>query len=103
MIKIFVSLIALLLLHPVKGESQKVQPNAPALSAITEADLKRDVYGMSADHFRGRSAGTIDELNASVWCADQMRAIGLKPGGDNGTYFQFFSLWRNQVSNNSSI
>ena len=82
-------------------QSNKNTP--PALSAITEADLKRDLYAMASDKFRGRSAGTIDEMNASMWCADQMRAAGLKPAGDNGTYFQFFSLWRNLVSQKSSI
>ena len=100
------SIFALLfLINNTDAQNNKaaISPQPPALSAITEADLKRDLYAMSADHFRGRSAGTIDEMNASVWCADQMRAVGLKPGGDNGTYFQFFSLWRNVVSNNSSI
>ena len=82
----------------------KINSNIPpALSAIKEADLKKDLYFMTGDHFRGRSAGTIDELNASMWCADQMRATGLKPGGDNGTYFQFFSLWRNRVNSNSRV
>ncbi|MEJ7675281.1 MAG: hypothetical protein WKF59_21895 [Chitinophagaceae bacterium] len=53
------------------AQSNKNTP--PALSAITEADLKRDLYAMAADKFKGRSAGTIDEMNASMWCADQMR------------------------------
>ena len=83
-----------------KNESSR-QP--PALSAIREVDLKKDLFAMSADHFKGRSAGTIDELTASMWCADQMRAAGLKPNGDNGTYFQFFDLWRNRISASSSI
>ncbi len=104
--KIFIVVI-LGLLHPLISKSQQAKSITsklpPALSAISESDLKRDLYAMASDKFRGRSAGTIDEMNASVWCADQMRAAGLKPGGDNGSYFQFFSLWRNKVSNNSSI
>jgi hypothetical protein len=108
MVKRFLSILtALLLLYPSIGRTQNpktsLHKDPPALSSIKEADLKKDLYAMSADHFRGRSAGTIDELEASVWCADQMRAIGLKPAGDNGTFFQFFSLWRNQVSKKSSI
>jgi hypothetical protein len=83
-----------------KGGSVK-QP--PALSAIKEAEIKKELYEMAADHFRGRSGGTLDELNASVWIADLMRSAGLKPAGDNGTYFQFFSLWRNRVNNSSTV
>jgi hypothetical protein len=75
----------------------------PALSAIRDADLKRDVYALADSHFNGRSAATLDEFKAATWLAEQYRAIGLKPAGDDGTYFQFFTLWRNQLSDRSSI
>jgi hypothetical protein len=103
----FQLLTLIILLSPLFILSQSTKKTSvnqpPALSAISEADLKKDLYAMAANHFKGRSAGTLDELNASMWCADQMRAAGLKPAGDNGTYFQFFSLWRNRVNNSSSI
>ncbi len=79
------------------------KPKAPLVTAIKEADLKTDLYGMAGDHFRGREAGTPDELNVSVWWAQKLQALGLKPAGDNGTYFQFFSLKRNRISNASTI
>jgi hypothetical protein len=75
----------------------------PALSSIAEADLKKDLFEMASDHFRGREAGTLDELKVSVWWAERLRAVGLQPAGDDGTYFQFFSLRRNRVSSNSTI
>lgn len=77
--------------------------SAPGLSGIRENEIKRDLFDMAADHFQGREAGTLDELKVSVWLADQARAAGLKPAGDDGTYFQFFSMWRNRVAQNSSI
>ena len=77
--------------------------NPPGLNLIRSEDLKKDLYTFAGAPFKGRSAGTIDELNASVWLADQYRAIGLKPAGDNGTYFQFFSLVRKQLAHNSTI
>lgn len=73
------------------------------LKAIKEEDLKKDLYEMADDHFAGREAGTLDELKVSVWWSDKMRAAGLKPAGDDGTYFQFFSMWRNRISASSSI
>jgi hypothetical protein len=75
----------------------------PALTAITEKDLKTDLYNMAGDHFRGREAGTLDELKASVWLAEEIRKIGLKPAGDDSTYFQFFNMRRNRISQSSSI
>jgi hypothetical protein len=75
----------------------------PHIIAIREADIKRDLFAMAADHFKGREAGTLDELKVSMWLANQARAAGLEPAGDDGTYFQFFSLWRNRIASNSSI
>src|SRR4051812_9750069 len=65
-------------------------PPAAALAAITEADLKRDMFAMAGDNFRGREAGTVDELRASMWVADRAREAGLLPAGDDGSYFQWW-------------
>eukprot|EP01136_Pigoraptor_vietnamica_P002692 Opistho-1_new@30990 len=75
----------------------------PALAAIREADLRKDLYALADARFKGRSAGTLDELKASMWMAEQFRSIGLQPAGDDGTYFQFFSMWRNRLADHSSI
>ncbi len=75
----------------------------PALSSIKEADLKKDLYEIASDHFAGREAGTLDELKVSMWWAEKLRAVGLKPAGDNGTYFQFFSMQRNRIAPNSGV
>jgi len=64
----------------------------PLVSAITEKDLRTDMYQMAADQFWGREAGTLDELKVSMWFADKMKEAGMKPAGDNGTFFQFFEL-----------
>lgn len=80
------------------------QPNnPPGLNLIRVEDLKKDLYALAAAHFNGRSAGTLDELKASMWMAEKYRTIGLKPAGDDGTYFQYFTLWRNHIADNSSI
>ena len=68
------------------------------MSLILESDLKRDLYFLAGDSMRGREAGTIDELRASMWIADQMRGIGVQPAGEDGTMFQWFSLRRQRLS-----
>ncbi len=72
------------------------------MSLIREADLKRDLYAMAGDEMRGREAGTLDELRASMWVADEMRKIGLAPRGDDGTYFQWWNMRRTRISTVSS-
>ena len=75
----------------------------PALQIIKEADLQQDIYDLSGPHFNGRSAGTIDELKASMWLATKFAQIGLLPGGDDGTYLQFFNTWRNRIASDSWV
>jgi hypothetical protein len=74
-----------------------------AQSIIQQDEIRRDLYALADDHFRGREAGTPDELKAAVWLADQARKAGLAPAGDDGTYFQFYSLIRDRVSGHSSV
>jgi Peptidase family M28 len=95
--------ILLFLLLIVTASLSAQTSNHPGLNLIRPADLKKDLYTLADAHFRGRSAGTIDELKASMWLGDQFKAIGLKPAGDDGTYFQFFTLLRKQIANNSTI
>lgn len=81
----------------------KTKNNPPALSSISEQALRTDVFTLADAHFRGRSAGTIDELRAAAWTAKRMEEEGFEPAGEDGTYFQFFSLLRTRISPNSSI
>lgn len=102
--KNFASLLpGLLLLCSTLGFAQPL-PNSPDnLASIKEAEIKRDLFNLAGDHFRGRRAGTLDELRASAWIAEQLRASGLQPAGDDGTYFQFFHLQRTRISETSRM
>lgn len=72
------------------------------MSAIKEADLKKDLYAMAGPEMRGREAGTLDEMRASMWVADELRKIGVKPAGTDGSYFQWWNMRRTRVSTASS-
>ena len=82
---------------PVPGASP------PALDAIKEADLRRDIFFLASDTMRGREAGTLDELRASMWVAKAAQEAGLQPAGDDGTYFQFWPMRRTRLSDASEI
>src|ERR1041385_8415436 len=79
------------------------QTKKAPIDAIRQEDLKRDLFELADDHFRGREAGTLDELKASMWLAEEARKAGIEPAGDDGTYFQFFNLIRERVSNRSTV
>ena len=85
------------------GQQSKSIIGGSGINAIKESELKSDLYNMAGDHFRGREAGTLDELKVSVWLADLVKATGLKPLGDDGTFYQFFTMFRNRISSSSII
>jgi hypothetical protein len=96
---------AVLLGISVQSNSQtKLPVNVPpALSAIKEADLKKDIFELAGDAFRGRRAGSVDEMRAAVWVAQKAQEAGLKPAGDDGTYFQYFNMKRTRTADRSTL
>jgi hypothetical protein len=49
------------------GATAQKRTSGDALNAIREADIKSDIFTLAGDAMRGREAGTLDELRASVW------------------------------------
>ena len=65
----------------------------PAVKAeISTADLQRRIQKLADDEFEGRAPGTPGGQAASQYIADEMKAAGLIPMGENGTYFQNLKL-----------
>jgi Zn-dependent M28 family amino/carboxypeptidase len=70
------------------------KPAAPAATAsaaplsISGDDFNARVRELADDKYQGRGPGTPAGEAAAQWVADEMKRIGLEPGGDNGTYFQ---------------
>ncbi|RTY72929.1 M28 family peptidase [Flavobacterium sp. LS1R10] len=79
------------------------QSTAPQLDKIKQQDLKDDLYELAGDAFKGRRGGELGEMRASVWVAQKAREAGLKPAGEDGTYFQFFNLKRSRLANSSTV
>ncbi|HYW48979.1 MAG TPA: M28 family peptidase [Gemmatimonadaceae bacterium] len=73
-----------------------------AMSAIREADLRRDLFAFASDSMRGREAGTVDEMRASIWVAEQLRGTGVKPAAPDGSWFQWWNMLVTRVSTISS-
>lgn len=86
------SLLSVLLLagcatvHP--NEPSRSLPPHQTAAAITPADLETRLYIFADDSMLGREAGTIGNVRATNYVAAEMQRIGLRPAGENGTYFQ---------------
>jgi Peptidase family M28 len=60
----------------------------PTVSAITANDLRTRLYQISDDSMLGRRVGELGNYKATTYIAAEYKRLGLKPAGDNGTYFQ---------------
>ncbi|HEY3939043.1 MAG TPA: M28 family peptidase [Bryobacteraceae bacterium] len=55
---------------------------------VSGEKIRAHVKYLASDALEGRGVGTHGEKLATEYLASQLQAAGVKPGGDNGTYFQ---------------
>ncbi len=63
-----------------------------AAKLITGAEMKGHVAFLASDLLEGRGPATQGDLLAQQYIAAQFEALGLKPAGTNGTWYQKFDL-----------
>ena len=80
----------------VLGFSACTQSELPApkqdTPSISPADIGRRIKTLADDRFEGRAPATPGGIAASQYVADEMKAAGLEPMGENGSYFQPVTL-----------
>ena len=74
---------------------------APTVTAITACDLMTRLYIYADDSMLGREAGSPNNIRATEYIEKQVRSWGLKPGGDNGTFFQYLPVFSRVVDTGS--
>jgi hypothetical protein len=84
-----VSVVALVL-APQVACSQRVPSGGEA--AITEALIKRHIDVIADDSMLGRNTPSRGLDMTAAYIAAQFKRIGLKPGGDSGTFIQRYPL-----------
>ena len=82
-------LLALLLSLPMAALAQ----HQPA-DLIQANNLKADIFFLSAGEMAGRLTTSNEARIASNYAASEFVRLGLKPLGDEGTYFQNYDLIR---------
>jgi Zn-dependent M28 family amino/carboxypeptidase len=59
-----------------------------AMKAVSDTRIRDDIQYLSSDKLEGRGTGAKGGDLAADYIAQQFAAAGLKPAGENGTYFQ---------------
>ena len=55
---------------------------------ITASDLRTRLYQFADDSMMGRRIGELGNFKGTEYIAREFKRLGLRPAGDNGTYFQ---------------
>jgi hypothetical protein len=84
-----------------------IQAQAPAtavrLPQLNESDIRTWLTHLSSDLMQGRGVFTEGYGLASAYVAGELRALGVKPMGDQGTYFQSLTKGTYRADRRSSI
>jgi Zn-dependent M28 family amino/carboxypeptidase len=76
-----------------EAQQRRVLPQLPIaptrlLAKLDSVTVRTHLERLSSDEMEGRGTGTRGEERATRYIADEMRRLGLKPMGENGTFFQ---------------
>src|SRR6266851_5752589 len=91
--------LALLLLAvlPQLGTAQRQQPVARGAASITIADVQRRIGIIADDSMLGRATPSPQLEEVAAYIAAEFKRFGLKPGGENGTFFQRYTITQSQI------
>src|SRR4030095_14305147 len=81
---------------PISGQS-------PAPSPLAPEALRQWLTVISSDEFEGRATFSPGLDRAAYYIADRLKDAGVKPGGENGSYFQPVAVQTIQVVNQSTL
>ena len=86
------STMLLSLALPVVLAAQSAAPLRNAAGTITPADIQNRIGIIADDSMLGRDTPSPGLEKTAQYVADQFKRFGLKPGGENGTWFQRYSI-----------
>ena len=68
-----------------------------AAATITTADVSRRIHIIADDSMLGRDTPSPGLEMTAKYVADEFRRVGLKPMGENGTFFQRYTISRRRI------
>ena len=92
-----IALLALFLASPLVAQAPNRRALDQAAATITETDVAHRIGIIADDSMMGRDTPSRGLDMTAQYVADQFRSFGLKPGGENGTWFQRYNISRTRL------
>jgi hypothetical protein len=90
--KIVLIFILLLLISPVIAQVESEGKLLKQFHSIKSEEMMEWVEKLCSPEFNGRLTGTPEFVASAEWIAGKLKEWGIKPGGQNGSYFQWFDM-----------
>lgn len=71
--------------------------------SISSGDISDWMAELCSPKYNGRLAGTPEYVASAEWVAGKLKEWGIKPAGDNGSYYQWFDLSFTVVNDTGSL
>ena len=98
-----VALVAITLAQPWHLLAQPPAPARVKYAKVSQAELQEWLTYLASDTLQGRQAFSEGYGLAAAYVAGHLAAWGVKPGGDDGTYFQNVRLRGYRTTRNSAV
>ncbi|MBP6824638.1 MAG: hypothetical protein KA368_24040, partial [Acidobacteria bacterium] len=99
----FMKPLALVLALSLLPGSIPAQTAKTSKATVQTEDLKKWLTYLSSDELEGRATFSEGLGIAAAYIAEQLRGMGVKPGGDNGSYFQRVRVVGVKSTNRSTL
>jgi hypothetical protein len=78
-------------------------PSPTGVDSIRADELRQKLNYLASEKFKGRGNGTADLDSAAEYIADIFEKSGLKPAGDNGSYYQHFDVYSARLGERNAL
>src|SRR5437762_9717400 len=102
-IRTLIAIVTQLALVATFASSTALANSGNGRDKITPDDLKEWLSYLASDELEGRNTYSEGLGLAAAYIAEHLRAWGVKPGGDHGSYFQRVKVLGVKSTNRSSI
>jgi hypothetical protein len=85
------------LLVPAVSAAQTPAAVQRAVNSITPQDVQRRIGILADDSMLGRATPSPQLEEVAAYVAAEFKRFGLKPGGENGTYFQRYAITQSRI------
>jgi hypothetical protein len=76
---------------------------APEIDSIKTAEMKADLFFLASDAMQGRLTDTPENAIAGEWVRSRFERLGLKPGGQNGSFDHRYNLMKASLGTGNAM